>query len=170
VQNFSAVEHPSSSSRMPRGSGLIRSLAVCILLGGIACGDPPPKRPTTLDRYPRAMDRLARLMRAEFSSPDPVAVEQAIRCEIVRLQRVLGDDFSVRQRLLVDSLHQEFAAEQFNQLGQRLAAAPTPSGDAPACKAINEEAEREVPLANAAPPARTDSVASRRPAPGDSVR
>jgi hypothetical protein len=132
------------------------------VLAGGGCGDAPPERPTTLGRYPHAMDRLARLMRAEFTSADPVEVEQAIRCEITRVQRVLGDDFRIRQRLLVDSLHQEYAAEQFNLVGQRLAAAPTPSGDAPACKAINEDAEREAPLTLAAPPAGTDSLASPR--------
>ena len=93
------------------------------------------------------MVRLARLMREQFTSPDPVAVERQIRCETTRLRRALGSDFAVRQRLLTDSLRQEFSAEQFNLLGGALAVATFPADSDPACSRLDEEAEREAPLA-----------------------
>src|SRR4051812_26855653 len=113
--------HDKHQLRRPSLGRLLPFVLAACLSNGAACGDSRPERPTTLTRYPHAMDRLARLMREEFTSAEPVAVEQAIRCEAARVQRAIGDDFPIRQRFLLDSLHEEFTAEQFNQLGQRLA-------------------------------------------------
>lgn len=125
-------------------------LAVLLALG---CRDAPPlpARPTTLSTYPHAMDRLARLMREEFTAADPLPVEQRIRCENARVERVLGRDFRTRLLWLQDSLRSEFSSEQFNQLGQRLARVPSSSGYDPTCRAVEAEAEREAPLRSPSP-------------------
>lgn len=123
------------------------TLAGVALLGG-ACRDvpEPPGRPTTLETHPRAMDRLARLMREQFTSPDPVHVERRIRCESRRVERALRDDFTVRRRLLLDSLRLEFTSEQFNELGKALATATLPADGDPICADEDREAASEAPL------------------------
>jgi hypothetical protein len=95
------------------------------------------------------MDRLARLMRAEYAAPDPVRIEQQIVCETARVQRVLGRDFEVRRRHLTDSLAKEFSAEQSRRLGMKLNGASVASGSDPVCNDINAETEREVRLDSA---------------------
>lgn len=124
----------------------LAAAAACLAAG--ACRDmpKPPERPATLETYPLAMVRLARLMREQFSAADPIGVERRIRCESRRVQKALGHDFEVRQRLLMDSLRQEFTSEQFNQLGRSLAVASFPADGDPACSRLHVEAEREAPL------------------------
>src|SRR5688572_2633045 len=101
------------------GSGMRpRSLPFVALILLAACRDVPQPvegMPATLATHPRAMDRLARLMREQFAAADPVAVEQLIRCESARLEAALGDDFEKRRRVLTDSLREEYSSEQFNQ-------------------------------------------------------
>ena len=113
-----------------------------------ACREVPrePGRPETLDSHPRAMARLARLMREQFTATDPVTVERQIRCESARVKAAIGEDFDVRQRLLMDSLRQEFTSEQFNQLGAALAVATFPADGDPFCSREREAAELEAPL------------------------
>ncbi|MDB4879098.1 MAG: hypothetical protein JWL60_544 [Gemmatimonadetes bacterium] len=124
----------------------MRLAAACLALA--ACRDVPraPGRPATLDSYPRAMQRLSRLVREQFTAADPIAVERQIRCESRRVEAAIGKDFSVRQGLLMDSLRQEFTSEQFNQLGRALAVATFPADGDPACAREREAAEREAPL------------------------
>jgi hypothetical protein len=133
---------------MPLGLPRSLSTSVLALLVAGACRDAPvpPPRPTTLETYPHAMERLARLMRAEYAAADPRPIEQAIACETARVKRVLGADFEVRRRHLTDSLAEEFSAEQTRQLGMRLSGATVADGADPACVPINQAAESEVPL------------------------
>lgn len=120
--------------------------AACLALA--ACREVPraPERPATLDSHPRAMVRLARLMREQFSAVDPIDVERRIRCESRRVEGAIGRDFPVRQRLLLDSLRQEFSSEQFNQLGNAIAGAAVPADGDPLCAHVREEAEGEAPV------------------------
>jgi hypothetical protein len=114
----------------------------------VACRDvpDPPARPTTLQTHPRAMFRLARLMRAEYRDSLPARIEQEIACESERVKRVLGADFEVRRRHLADSLGVEFPAEQTRLLGVRLTGVAVAPGTDPVCNDINAAAEREVRL------------------------
>jgi len=129
-------------------------LAPCLAIGAMtACREAPPlpARATTLASHPHAMERLARLMRAEVTAPDPVPVERQIRCESRRVGLVLGSDFRIRLQWLADSLRTEFPSEAFDQLGQRLGRSPVPDADAASCRAIDAEAEAEVPLTAPSP-------------------
>lgn len=121
---------------------------LCLVLPTTACREAPPlpARPTTLATHPHAMDRIARLMREEFTAADPAPIEQRIRCENARVERVLGADFRPRLLRLQDSLRSEFSSQQFNELGQRLAHAPGESGYDPLCRSLEVEAETEAPL------------------------
>jgi hypothetical protein len=123
-------------------------VVVVTVAAAAACRDAPapPSRPTTLQSHPRAMRRLARLMRAEYTSRDPAKVEQEIACESERVRRVLGPDFEVRRRHLTDSLAEQFSAEQTRQLGMKLSGVTIAPGSDPLCSAINAQAEREVRL------------------------
>jgi hypothetical protein len=125
---------------------LIALLSALVAAPGCREAPPLPARPTTLYEHPRAMDRLARLMRDEFIARDPAPIEQRIRCEHVRVERVLSIDFRTRLLWLQDSLRREFSSEQHNQLGQRLAHVPGSAGYDPMCRAFDEEARREAPL------------------------
>lgn len=125
-------------------------IAILTALGTMGClrGEPNGREwPVTLATHPRAMTRLARLMREQFTSPAPAELERRIRCEATRLERALGRDLRVRQRWLTDSLRVEFTSEQFNDLGQRLAAVEFPLGEDPLCRTIAAEAEAEAPVA-----------------------
>jgi hypothetical protein len=141
----------AASVRSPYLSGM-RLVTLLVLLSALVavpgCRETPPPlaRPTTLAAHPRAMDRLARLMRDEFIASDPAPIEQRIRCEHVRVERALGTDFRTRLRWLQDSLRREFSSEQHNQLGQRLAHLPGSAGYDPMCRAFDQEARREAPL------------------------
>jgi hypothetical protein len=130
--------------------GFSRALTILVvtLAAAAACRDVPnpPARPTTLQSHPRAMFRLARLMRAEYRDSTPARIEQSIACESARVKRVLGADFEVRRRHLVDSLAVEFSAEQTRLLGVRLTGVTVAPGTDPVCNDINAAAEREVRL------------------------
>ena len=136
---------------MPDHRIAVRALVVGVLVALGACRDQAVQYPSTLATYPHAMDRLAMLMRAEFDSAQPARIEQMIRCESARVERAIGPDFRVRLRLLEDSLHQEFASVRFDRLGRRLGPALPRSSFDPACRAIDEAAERELPLRPLAP-------------------
>ena len=118
-----------------------------------ACREAPPlpARPRTLASHPHAMERLARLMRAEFTAADPLPLERQIRCESRRVEPVLGRDFRVRLQRLTDSLRTEFPSDAFNQLGERLGRSPVPTADAASCRDIDADAAREVPLTAPSP-------------------
>jgi hypothetical protein len=131
-------------------SGLRRVPTLFLVAFAVAVGcrdaPAPAARPTTLQSHPHAMERLARLMRAEYTSPDPARIEQAIACESERVRRVIGSDFEVRRRHLTDSLAEQFSAEQTRQLGMRLSGVTIAPGSDPVCGAMNAAAEREVRL------------------------
>jgi hypothetical protein len=131
---------------------------VALVLAGCREAPPLPARPTTLATHPHAMERLARLMREEFSAPDPALVEQRIRCENGRVSRALGADFRTRLLWLQDSLRDEFSSEQFNQLGQKLAHSASASGYDPMCRNFDAEAEREAPVTEAEARAPLDTM------------
>ena len=124
------------------------TLAWAAVAMSAACRDAPPSpaRPTTLASHPHAMERLARLMRAEYAAPDPAPLEQEIACESDRVRRVLGPDFEVRRRHLTDSLAEQFSAEETRQLGMKLNGVSVAPGSDPICHSIDAEAEREVRL------------------------
>lgn len=86
-------------------------------------------------------------MRAELTAEDPVPIEREIRCESARVRRVIGSDFERRLQRLQEALRQEFAATDFDRLGQRLAHAPTPGDYDPLCRALDAEAAREDSIA-----------------------
>jgi hypothetical protein len=148
-------------------------LVSCLCLSLVAfaaCGQeapPPPARPTTLGIYPHAMDRLARLERAQYSDKQPKRVLQAIMCERVRVRSVLGSDFPVRVQLLSDSVSSEFTAEQKNRLENQLGGGTIELGSNPVCDSLNIEAERELPLSTTP---RRDPSALSSGTSGDSTR
>jgi hypothetical protein len=112
------------------------------------------------------MDRLARLERAAVTDLHPQPIEQAIMCEMHRVEVVIGySDFDVRYKLLTDSVAREFSRAAINQLEDRMAGAVLDAGPSAKCEAIRQEAERELPLKKilAAP---STTPAANMPAPG----
>jgi hypothetical protein len=133
---------------------VISALLATVLLA--ACGERSGPATPARPEDARAMDRLGRLMRVELASDDPAPIERQIRCESARIRRTLGPAFDPQLARLQEQLRQEFAARDFDRLGQRLAHAPTPDGYDPLCRALDAAAAREDSVAARLSP---DSVA-----------
>lgn len=129
-----------------RQHSLKPSIPLIALLVSLACAEKPRPQPTTLTKYPHAMDRFARLRRAQFTDSNPQFLLQEMICEMIRVERVIGPDVEIRAALLEDSLKIQFPPARHYETERRLSGATYRSGDDSVCFKINEEAQLEVPL------------------------
>jgi hypothetical protein len=142
------------------------------MLLGCADAPPPPRTPTTLKTHPHAMDRLARLERAEVTDLHPQPIEQAMACERYRAEMAIGaSDFALRHQLLIDSVQHEFGPAAIHRMERRMNGAVIESGDGPTCDPIHLEAGKEVPLTYPSGRGAIDSkFPRRRPHPEVRIR
>jgi hypothetical protein len=133
-----------------------------------ACDTTPRAKSTTLESQPHAADYYAKLYQRQLTEADPVPTQQALTCEVGRLERALGQaEAAIRVRGANDTIVLTPAEQKNSQRVAGLVGNRQYWADGPVCDALNKVADREVPLtrtAAAATPGTPPPTASTPPA------
>jgi hypothetical protein len=132
---------PSSFITPPEMTRRLRVLILTFALA--ACRESS----TTVSNQPHAADHYARLLRRQLTDSDPKAVQQAITCEMGRIDWAFGGDESRRRLKPVrDSVFRRVEdRRRFNEIDSMLAG-QTFEVNGTLCDSLNALANREVPL------------------------
>lgn len=151
-----------------RHSRAIRSAVIAIALSAMlgahtACYDHSrivPREPAaSAATDPHATDRFARLVHRQLTDPDPVAIEQELLCESVRLEHTLGGrEAELRIREVYDTAYRTaadsaaLARVQAALAGHDLGTGGTSCAASDSAAAMREEIRRTTPSRTSIPP------------------